>query len=110
MRAWHEASTSPGSAPGVGKATVALGLVELLSRQVARIGVFRPLVGGPGDGPDPRPAHRRATAIGSAPTTAYGVTYAEAAALVADGRREELVARIVERYREVERRCASPWW
>ena len=33
-----------GFGPGVGKGTVALGLVELLSRQVARIGVFRPLV------------------------------------------------------------------
>ena len=38
---------------------------------------------------------------------AYGVTYAEAAALVADGKREELITRIVERYREVERRCAA---
>ena len=37
-----------GSGPGVGKGTVALGLVELLSRQVARIGVFRPLLGGHG--------------------------------------------------------------
>jgi phosphate acetyltransferase len=32
---------------------------------------------------------------------------AEAAALVADGKREELISRIVERYREVERQCAS---
>ncbi len=41
---------------GAGKSAVALGLVELLSRQVARTGVFRPLVAG--DGPDPtRPWH-----------------------------------------------------
>jgi phosphate acetyltransferase len=37
----------------------------------------------------------------------FGMTYSEAAALVADGRREEVIGRIVERYREVERECAS---
>ena len=40
-----------GLGPGVGKGTVALGLVELLSRQVARIGVFRPLVNGSEEDP-----------------------------------------------------------
>src|SRR5690349_25111861 len=37
----------------------------------------------------------------------FGVTAAEAGTLVADGKWEELIGRIVERYREVERRCAS---
>jgi phosphate acetyltransferase len=40
-----------GLGPGVGKGTIALGLVEMLSRQVARIGVFRPLVSGTQDDP-----------------------------------------------------------
>jgi phosphate acetyltransferase len=35
------------------------------------------------------------------------VAVAEASALVADGRWEELIGRIVERYREVERQCGS---
>ena len=95
-----------GLGPGVGKGTVALGLIELLSRQVARIGVFRPLV--PGTGTDPL-----LTLLGSryplvtGYDDSYGVTAAEATALVADGRREELISRIVERYREVERQCSS---
>ncbi|MFG1602746.1 phosphate acetyltransferase [Actinoplanes sp. NPDC049265] len=94
-----------GLGPGVGKGTVALGLVELLSRQVARIGVFRPLVAG-ADDPLLTLLTERYPLV--APyAEAYGVTYAEAAALVADGRREELISRIVERYREVERRCAT---
>ena len=94
-----------GVGPGVGKGTVALGLVELLSRQVARIGVFRPLVVGPDD-PLLTLLTQRYSLV--APyADAFGVTVAEASALVADGRREELVARIVERYREVERRCGS---
>ena len=37
----------------------------------------------------------------------YGVTSAEAAALAADGRQEELVGRIVARYRDLERRSAA---
>jgi phosphate acetyltransferase len=95
-----------GLGPGVGKGTVALGLVELLSRRVARIGVFRPLVAGGQDDPLLTLLTTRYPLM--APyAEAYGVTYAEANALVADGRREELISRIVERYREVERRCAS---
>ncbi len=95
-----------GLGPGVGKGTVALGLVELLSRQVARVGVFRPLV--PGAGPDPLLELLTSRYRVVAPyQDSYGVTLAEAAALVADGRREELIGRIVERYREVERRCTS---
>jgi phosphate acetyltransferase len=95
-----------GLGPGVGKGTVALGLVELLSRQVARIGVFRPLV--PGGGADPLLTLLTARYPVVAPySESFGVTATEAAALVADGRREELISRIVERYREVERHCGS---
>jgi phosphate acetyltransferase len=95
-----------GLGPGVGKGIVALGLVELLSRQVARIGVFRPLVGGGEDDPLLTLLTKRYPLV--APyADSFGVTTAEASALVADGRREELISRIVERYREVERRCGS---
>ncbi|MGK5679037.1 phosphate acetyltransferase [Actinoplanes sp. URMC 104] len=95
-----------GLGPGVGKGTVALGLVELLSRQVARIGVFRPLVSGDGDDALLTLLTKRYPAV--APyADSYGVTTAEASALVADGKWEELISRIVERYREVERRAAS---
>jgi phosphate acetyltransferase len=95
-----------GLGPGVGKGIVALGLVELLSRQVARIGVFRPLVNGAADDPLLTLLTKRYPVV--APyADSYGVTAAEASALVADGKREELVSRIVERYREIERQCAT---
>ncbi|MFC4021642.1 phosphate acetyltransferase [Micromonospora sp. GCM10011542] len=96
--------TSVGS--GGGKSTIALGLAELLSRQVGRIGVFRPLVAGAG--PDPILAllsERYRVELPLADLA--GATYAEATALVADGRREELISHIVERYRSVERRCPA---
>jgi phosphate acetyltransferase len=95
-----------GLGPGGGKGTIALGLAELLSRQVARLGVFRPLV--PATGQDSILALLGARYPVVAPyADSYGVTATEAAALVADGRREELIARIIERYRDLERRCAT---
>jgi phosphate acetyltransferase len=95
-----------GLGPSVGKSTVALGLVELLSRQVARIGVFRPLLSGPGDDPLLSLLTERYPVMVPY-ADSFGVTAAEAGSLVADGKWEELIGRIVERYREVERRCAS---
>ncbi|BCL13744.1 phosphate acetyltransferase [Micromonospora sagamiensis] len=96
--------TSVGS--GGGKSTIALGLAELLSRQVERIGAFRPLVAG--SAPDPILAllgdrYRIEPPVADL----HGTTYAEAARLVGDGKREELISRIVERYRAVERRCPA---
>ncbi|MEW2591811.1 phosphate acetyltransferase [Micromonospora aurantiaca] len=95
-----------GVGSGGGKSTVALGLAELLSRQVERIGAFRPLVAG--DGADPILALLTERYRMELPVDElYGATYAEASALVADGRRAELISRIVTRYREVERRCPA---
>ncbi|MFF3857196.1 phosphate acetyltransferase [Micromonospora sp. NPDC002575] len=96
--------TSVGS--GGGKSTIALGLAELLSRQVERIGAFRPLV--PGRGPDQILALLTERYRIEMPVDElHGCTYAEAGALVGEGRREELISRIVERYRDVERRCPA---
>ncbi|QLQ37628.1 phosphate acetyltransferase [Micromonospora robiginosa] len=96
--------TSVGS--GGGKSTLALGLAELLSRQVGRIAAFRPLVAG--DGSDPILALLTERYRVELPVDElHGATYAEATELVANGRREELISRIVARYREVERRCPA---
>ncbi|GGO09362.1 phosphate acetyltransferase [Micromonospora parathelypteridis] len=96
--------TSVGS--GGGKSTIALGLAELLSRQVGRIGVFRPLVAD--TGPDPILALLSERYRVELPLAELaGATYAEATALVADGRRAELISAIVERYRAVERQCPA---
>ncbi|GGM28657.1 phosphate acetyltransferase [Micromonospora yangpuensis] len=96
--------TSVGS--GGGKSTIALGLAELLSRQVERIGAFRPLVSS--TEPDPILAllSDRYRLDVTTPDPA-GTSYAQATALVGEGRREELISRIVERYREVERGCPA---
>jgi phosphate acetyltransferase len=91
---------------GGGKSTIALGLAELLSRQVERIGAFRPLVVAPGQDPILELLCHRYR-IDTPQADLYGTTYAEAATMVADGCREELISRIVDRYRQAERRFAA---
>jgi phosphate acetyltransferase len=91
-----------GLGPGAGKSTVALGIAELLSRQVPRIGAFRPLVSTPGADPILELLRAR-YAIPLGASAMHGATRAEAAGLLGSGRREELIGRIVERYRAAAR-------
>jgi phosphate acetyltransferase len=86
---------------GDGRQVVDLGVMELLTRQVDRVGVFRPLVH---DGPDRlfdllRVRYR----LSQDPATAYGMDYHEAAALQAEKGTDELVSRLVDRFHEVAR-------
>ncbi|MEV0924457.1 phosphate acetyltransferase [Streptomyces spongiicola] len=86
---------------GDGRQVVDLGVMELLTRQVDRVGVFRPLVH---DGPDRlfdllRVRYR----LTQDPATAYGMEYHEAAALQAEKGTDELVSRLVDRFHEVAR-------
>ena len=88
--------------PGSGKSAVALGLAELLSRKVPRIGVFRPFVDGAA--PDPTLALLRSRYhIGLEHRELFGVTAADAAGMLAAGDGEGLVGRIVERFRPIAR-------
>ncbi|HEX6500865.1 MAG TPA: phosphate acetyltransferase [Micromonosporaceae bacterium] len=85
-----------GTEAGGGKSAVALGVTELLSRQVRRIGVFRPLVRTPDD-PIVELLRRRYKL--AAATT--GITYTEAAGLIGAGHTEDLVADVVDRFQAV---------
>ncbi|MET9801254.1 phosphate acetyltransferase [Streptomyces sp. NPDC006368] len=86
---------------GDGRQVVELGVMELLTRQVDRVGVFRPLVH---DGPDRlfdllRVRYR----LSQEPGTVYGMDYQEAAALQAEKGTDELVSRLVDRFHRVAR-------
>ncbi|GHF84573.1 phosphate acetyltransferase [Streptomyces filamentosus] len=86
---------------GDGRQVVELGVMELLTRQVDRVGVFRPLVH---DGPDRlfdllRTRYR----LTQDPSTVYGMDYHEAAALQAEQGTEELLSRLVDRFHAVAR-------
>ncbi|MFF4404458.1 phosphate acetyltransferase [Streptomyces sp. NPDC001262] len=91
-----------GTDRGDGRQVIELGVMELLTRQVDRVGVFRPLVHG--DGPDRlfellRTRYR----LDQSPETVYGLSYAEASALQAERGTDELVSSLVERFHAVAR-------
>ncbi|MEU3604886.1 phosphate acetyltransferase [Streptomyces sp. NPDC035033] len=86
---------------GDGRQVVELGVMELLTRQVDRVGVFRPLVH---DGPDRlfdllRSRYR----LTQDPATVYGMDYHEASGLQAEQGTDELVSRLVDRFHAVAR-------
>ncbi|MFF5634468.1 phosphate acetyltransferase [Streptomyces sp. NPDC012825] len=86
---------------GDGRQVVELGVMELLTRQVDRVGVFRPLVH---DGPDRLFDLLRARyRLSQDAATVYGMDYQEASALQAERGTDELVSRLVERFHAVAR-------
>jgi phosphate acetyltransferase len=91
-----------GLSAGGGKSTVALGVAELFSRRVRRLGAFRPLTR---DATDPIVELLRARYGLPAAGAGVGPSYRDAARLAGDGRTDELVGTVVERYRAVEREC-----
>ncbi|MER7843921.1 phosphate acetyltransferase [Kitasatospora sp. NPDC096077] len=96
---------------GDGRQAVELGVMELLTRQVDRVGVFRPLVHAAAPG-EPGTDHmvellRGRYRIDLPSAELYGLTYDEAAALQAAQGQDELVSTLVDRFRAVERRCQA---
>ncbi|MFH9982783.1 phosphate acetyltransferase [Streptomyces sp. NPDC017179] len=86
---------------GDGRQVVELGVMELLTRQVDRVGVFRPLVH---DGPDRLFELLRARyRLPQDPATVYGLDYREASALQAEQGTDELVSALVDRFHLVAR-------
>ncbi|MET9498605.1 phosphate acetyltransferase [Streptomyces sp. NPDC006552] len=86
---------------GDGRQVVELGVMELLTRQVDRVGVFRPLVH---DGPDRlfdllRSRYR----LSQDPASVYGLAYDEASAVQAERGTDELLSRLVDRFHAVAR-------
>jgi phosphate acetyltransferase len=86
---------------GDGRQVVDLGVMELLTRQVDRVGVFRPLVH---DGPDRLFELLRARyRLSQSAETVFGLDYQEAAAVQAEKGTDELVSLLVERFHRVAR-------
>ncbi|MFF8947661.1 phosphate acetyltransferase [Streptomyces sp. NPDC014940] len=86
---------------GDGRQVVELGVMELLTRQVDRVGVFRPLVH---DGPDRMfELLRSRYRLSQDPATVYGMDYVEASALQAEQGTDELVSTLVDRFHLVAR-------
>ncbi|MDQ0789284.1 phosphate acetyltransferase [Streptomyces sp. B3I8] len=86
---------------GDGRQVVELGVMELLTRRVDRVGVFRPLVH---DGPDRMfELLRSRYRLSQDGATVYGMDYHEASALQAERGTDELVSTLVDRFHLVAR-------
>lgn len=86
---------------GDGRQVVELGVMELLTRQVDRVGVFRPLVH---HSPDRLFDLLRARyRLSQDPKTVYGMDYHEASTLQAERGTDELVSTLVDRFHLVAR-------
>ncbi|ALE93137.1 phosphate acetyltransferase [Arthrobacter alpinus] len=91
--------------PGSGKTLVSLGLADALHRHADRIGFFRPITSGPDPENDPTVIMLRRMYQLSPEVCRAGMSGAEARALLAAGRREEIDTRSVEIFSEIAKRC-----
>jgi phosphate acetyltransferase len=94
-----------GAEPQSGKSVVLLGIMELLSRQVQKLGFFRPLVR---EGEAKDDALRLISSRYHLPfpnRIRYGMTLEKARALVGEEKYDELLKRILEEYRSLESDC-----
>jgi phosphate acetyltransferase len=90
---------------GDGRQAVELGVMELLTRQVDRVGVFRPLT-------HHRTDHvvellRGRYRLDLPPEALYGLSYEEAAALQAERGPDELISQLVDRFHQLEQQCQA---
>ncbi|MFJ3960168.1 phosphate acetyltransferase [Streptomyces sp. NPDC090036] len=86
---------------GDGRQVVELGIMELLTRQTGRVGVYRPLLH---DSPDRLFDLLKARyRIEQGASTAYGMSYRDASAIQAEKGTDELVSQLVDRYHRVAR-------
>jgi len=88
---------------GSGKSLVLLGLMELLSKRIPKLGFFRPVIhaGDTADNDINLIRHRYHLDIPY--QFQYGLTHEEARSLVADGHYDELIKQIIEKYKAIER-------
>ncbi len=88
-----------------GKSLVVLGIMELLSRRIQNLGFFRPVVrAGAGRDNDIELVRTR-YGLRPAYESLYTVTHEQARDMLAEGRDEELLKRILAKYKQLEQRC-----
>lgn len=94
-----------GAEPQSGKSVILLGIMELLSRHVHKLGFFRPLVR---EGEMNDEAIRLIATHYHLPfssSSMFGVTFEAARALAGEEKYDELLKRILEKYRALESEC-----
>jgi phosphate acetyltransferase len=93
------------AAPRSGKSLVVLGIMELLSRRVEKLGFFRPVIVR-SDAPDNDiELVRQRYQLSHPYESLYAMTHDEATALITADRSEEFVTRVYSKYKALEREC-----
>ncbi len=91
--------------PRSGKSVVLLGLMELLSRRIQKIGIFRPIVRA-GEKPDDYlELVRTRYKLDFDYEELYGVTHQEARDKISGGEYDALIKTMVDKYKALERKC-----
>jgi len=90
---------------GSGKSLAVLGVMELLSTRVEKLGFFRPIVRAGDELDNDTELIRRRYLPATPYESLQGVDHETARELTGSGRFEELVKRIFARYKELERSC-----
>ena len=94
-----------GVEPNSGKSLIVLGMMEFLSKRIPRLGFFRPMIHG-GEKPDNDiELIRNRYHLDFPYESYYALTHEETHILVAEGQFEELLKRIIEKYKILEESC-----
>ena len=88
-----------------GKSLIVLGLMQLLSRRIQKLGLFRPVIRGGSRRDNDIELVRRRFGLELPYDAMYAVSSLEAEEMAADGRRDELLERVFAKCKEAERAC-----
>lgn len=91
--------------PQSGKSVVLLGLMEMLSRRIQNIGIFRPIVRAGEKHDDYIELVRKRYKLKFDYEDLYACTHQEARDLLGSGQYDTLAKRMVDKYKELEQRC-----
>jgi phosphate acetyltransferase len=92
-------------APGSGKSIVALGIMEMLSRRIRRLGYFRPVVPTAKEPDNNIRLIKARYHLDLAYEDMYACTHGDARNLVAEGQVTTLLKNILNKYKALEARC-----
>jgi phosphate acetyltransferase len=92
-------------APGSGKSVVALGIMEMLSRRIRRLGYFRPVVPSAEEPDNNIRLIKARYQLEPGYEDMYACAHGDARNLVAEGRIKTLLKSILNKYKALEGRC-----
>ncbi|MBD2312406.1 phosphate acetyltransferase [Desertifilum sp. FACHB-1129] len=92
-------------APNSGKSLIVLGLMELLSKRIGRLGFFRPVTRSENHRDNDIELIRSRYPLDVPYEAQYALTREELQHWVADGHYDEILKRIIEKYKALERHC-----